>query len=135
MTAGRAAAKCCSATIATANPQCQVLLEFAGSAHQGCLCQVHAAIVQAMGQLQRRIVHRIVLPPLEETADAAHPSTGSRLSKCHRCVFQVAARVYVCRLTWSHIVRRNHQAMKGNGKFVSEDRMCIINHDWPWAAR
>ena len=37
--------------------------------------------MQAMGQLQRQIAHRIVLQPL---GGDAQPSTDSRLSKCHR---------------------------------------------------
>jgi hypothetical protein len=41
-----------------------------------------AVDMQAMGQLQRHIAHRIVLQPLGVDAQ---PSTGSRLSKCHRC--------------------------------------------------
>lgn len=41
-----------------------------------------AVVMQAMGQLQRHIAHRIVLQPLGENAQ---PSTDSRLSKCHRC--------------------------------------------------
>jgi hypothetical protein len=41
-----------------------------------------AVVMQAMGQLQRHIAHRIVLQTL---GGDAQPSTDSRLSKCHRC--------------------------------------------------